>query len=183
MLDQFELNEWLQLLDQHIANCPLAHVEDLYKWVFQAVCGPEHLIQDPSAFLKRLEGELQAREADPSQLLWEELRPDHQLGRLHLAAFKATSLPINTLEDACLASAQQAWGSREELQTVWQQLEAAGIAGHWPSIEAADFKRFGKLIASQGFGAIHHSERFRQNYRPAYRLVSQQALSLLLKQK
>jgi hypothetical protein len=183
MPNQFDLNEWLRLLDQHIARWPLAHVEDLYKWVFQAIRGPEHLIQDRSAFLARLEAEFQATEADRSHVLWEPLRPDHQLGRLHLAAFKATSMPIDALGEACLSSAQQAWGSREELETVWQQLEAKGIGGRWPSIEAANVERFGELIANQGFGAIHHSERFRQHYRPAYRLVSQQALGLLLKQQ
>lgn len=182
MTDQFDLNEWLKLLDQHITNYPLAQVEDLYKWVFQAVCGPEHLIQDSSAFLARLEAELQATEADQSQALWEALRPDQQLGRVHLAAYKAKSLPLDALGRACLASAQEVWGGRTELRALWHELEAAGLQGHWPQLSKAEFQRFGSWIEEQVFGAIHHSERFRQSYRPAYRLVSQQALGRLLQQ-
>lgn len=171
---QFDSSAWLSLLDRQIIVYPLSQVEDLYKCVFQAICGPEHLIQDQQAFLARLEAEYQATQPDASQLLWEPLRPDSQLGRIHLAAYKTSQRPLDALGAACLASAQQSWGTRTELRALWEEVEQAGLALRWPSFQPVDFQRFGSLIRSQGFGAIHHSERYRVNYRPAYRLVSLQ---------
>lgn len=171
---QIELNAWLNQLDQQIASYPLSQVEDLYKALFQAVCGPEHLIRDGQAFLARLAAEYQATQADASQSLWEPLRPDGQLGRVHLAAYKASGRSLDALGEACLASAQQTWGGRTELAALWREVEQAGLAQRWPSLPAAEFRSFASFIEEHDFGAIHHSERYRVSYRPAYRLVSLQ---------
>ncbi|MGC8874124.1 MAG: hypothetical protein ACP5SI_06705, partial [Chloroflexia bacterium] len=77
-----------RLLDAHRGRHPAMGIQDVYKLLYQGVLGPEHLIPDPMRFAAHLREEYAAGHPGPGEVLWEPVRPDGRLGRLHLRAFR-----------------------------------------------------------------------------------------------
>ena len=166
---------WIELLGEHIARFQVVETQDLYKWCYQAVLGPEHLVAAPETFLARLRDEYDHVEAEDG-LLWEALRPDQRLGRLHLRPFKARGGDIDALGNACLQTAAQPWGNHDELQEVWEEITNCCRAGRWPQIDKQTLVQVSHEVIAASFPAVHHSASYRAAYRPAYRLVAHDLL-------
>src|SRR3982751_389691 len=66
------------------------HIEDAYKWLYQATRGGEHAVPDEDSARKWLDGEWQflgnPLKDEPD---WEPLCPGSEIGRLNLRPFKA----------------------------------------------------------------------------------------------
>lgn len=160
------------LLDEHLARYPAAQPDDIYKLLYQGVLGPEHLIASPEEFARRLQAEYEALPPDAAGLLWEPVRPDRSLGRLHLGPFKARHDDLEWLVTACLRTAGRAWGTPAELCLAWATFVALCRAGRWQAFALADVLALHDRLEAQGYPPLHHSAAYRQAYRPAYRLVA-----------
>lgn len=154
--------DWETLIAKHLTRYPAAEPADVYKLLYQGVRGPEHLMASPEVFVVRLQAEYEAVSSGDDVPLWEPVRPDGTLGRLHLRPYRARGGELAPLVAACLEAAAQPWGSALTLAEVWQAA-AANREVAWQTLTA-------QLVA-QGYPPVHHSERYRAAYRPAYRLV------------
>jgi hypothetical protein len=144
---------------------------DVYKLLYQGVLGPEHLIASPDDFAARLRVEYEAVEPDDSEPLWERVRPDGTLRRVNLRPFKAREGDVESLTVACLRTAERRWGTPAELRAAWVGFVELCRAGRWPAFDPAEVLDLSVRLEEQGYPAIHHSARYREVYRPAYRLV------------
>ncbi len=155
--------DWETLITEHLVRYPAAEPVDVYKLLYQGVCGPEHLIAAPGDFAARLQTEYEAVRGVADGPLWEPVRPDGKLGRLHLRPYKARGGELTALLAACLEAAAQPWDTAATLAGLWQAV-AAGRGAAWQTLTAR--------LTAQGYPPVHHSERYRAAYRPAYRLVT-----------
>jgi hypothetical protein len=169
----------VQLIGDHLRRHPAVEVRDVYKLLYQGVLGPEHLIASPEEFAAWLRAEYAALAPETSEPLWESIRPDGRLGRLNLRPFKAAAGDLDWLIAACLRTAEQTWGTLEELRAVWAGFVGLCRARQWEQLPAAEAAAFSAWLEEHGWPAAHHSEGYRQANRPAYRLLAHQALTSL----
>ena len=169
---EIEAEQLVELLKKHLAVRPGMEARDLYKLLFQSVCGPEHLITSPDVFTARLAAEWESLDRAGDDPLWESIRPDGSLLRLNLRPYKNQGGEVEKLAAACLETARRTWGTRAELQQAWEGVFTACKAHPWPGLSLEGIEAFTSWLAANGYPPVHHSEEYRRLYRPAYRLVA-----------
>ena len=160
-----------QLLSTHLARYPAMQLDDIYKLLHQAALGPGHAVDNPVAARKRLDQEIEALgdgSAEPNQDI---ISPDGRLGRVHLRSYLAAGGDADALHRAFVETANSYPASADKLAKFCGCLGDLAAAGGIPFVQEVVLAYFGK-IAQAGYPAIHHSEAFREAYRPAYRVVA-----------
>lgn len=167
-----ELDQVTAMVQDHLTRRPAMGPRDVYKLLYQGVRGPEHLISSPQAFREYLAAEWQALKPGGDDSLREPIRPDGSLLRLNLRPFKAAGGSLEGLTAACLETACRPWGTQDELQQAWTCFVDFCKAGSWPSLTLQELETFTSLLRENNFPPVHHSERYRELYQPAYRLLA-----------
>jgi len=158
-------------LAAHLERYPVAEAVDVYKFLHQRVFGPGHMIPDRAAAERFLVREIESLEAPlPGEPVCERLGGDPPMLRVHLRPFLAASFDEAALLDAFVRSANRIEGDRKTMD------RALGDAARWlrstgKAALADDLDRLRAEQRPQGFPALHHSERFRAGYKPAYRVI------------
>jgi hypothetical protein len=157
----------------HLENHPLAGVEDLYKFLHQAVNGPGHAISSREAAAAWLEREIGGLgpplEGEQS---CEALGGEPPLVRVNLRPFVANGGDPEQLLDAFVAGANREHGSARRMETVLSLAASyAQCAGRGEL--APELKALSAELAESNYPAIHHSEAYVVAYRPAYRVVDE----------
>lgn len=164
-----------QLLGQHLQRYPRMELADIYKLLHQAALGPGHAVDDPAAARARLEAEVAGLGEGPEDLIADPISPDGKLARIHLRPYLAAGYGVEMLVDAFVQTAQVFPSAPDKLVRFCGCLGELTEAGGLP-FPRDEVERYFQSIASQGYPVVHHSERYRAAYRPAYRVV---ALDLL----
>ena len=162
MKTRVENIDWLRLITLHRRRYPRMKGQDVYKLLYQGILGPEHLISDRQRFEDALRHELASLKADSNATLYESIRPDGRLCRVSLQVWLARGQNIEELADACVKAAAQNWGTKEELISVWQS---------FLQIMYRKDSAFTRWLEENDYPPVHHSETYRVEYKPAYRLV------------
>jgi hypothetical protein len=161
----------LTLIDDHLARRPKMELRDVYKLLYQGVMGPEHLISSSEIFTARLQMEWDSLLPGPEESLFEIVRPDGSLKRLNLRPYRACGGKVEDLASACLRTAQRPWGKVAEVQSAWAifTLICPQRYVHFVQFEVEAMTDW---LDSKNYPALHHSDAYRQNYHPAYRLFA-----------
>ena len=164
------MNPLAPLLEQHAKNHPELELQDAIKFLYQSCMGPGHLGLEPQAVLERLETEWADVEgnadASPIELL------GNGLCRLSLAACKGQGLEPSTLAALFLHTAQIVTPDRQGLDDSLKLLYNLPFSRKEVDRALEDYRR-------AGMPAVHHSDRYRRAYAPAYRVVEQDLARLL----
>ncbi len=160
----------LALIDSHLALYPLMRAQDVYKLLYQGLLGPEHLVANAQAFRTRLLAEYESVVPDAHEPLYEHVRPDGRLLRAKLRPIKAQGGNPDLLLAACLQATAMAWETPGALRAAWGAVTAAHLSDRWPEIE--HLTPFSAWLAAHDYPPVHHSGRYREAYRPSYRLVA-----------
>ena len=155
------------VLCDHLARRPQMQLQDVYKLLYQAVRGPEHLIASADDFRMRLAKEWDAVPAESDEPLLEAIRADGRLARANLRPLKARGAALGALAAACLEAAALPWGTASELRQAWATFAGLGLPA-FPAEQVQDYTRW---LAAHSYPTVHHSERYRELYQPAYRLI------------
>ncbi len=169
----------LPLLEQHLSWYPLMELRDFYKLIYQGVMGSEHLLTSAESYTQYLQAEFRLIQPDASQRLLEPIRRDEALFRLNLAPYKVRQLELDRLTAYFLETAQIVYGTKSELRAVWTAFVELCLHGHICNFEANVILRFSKRVEEADYPAMHHSEIYRQAYKPAYRLLAGKYISAL----
>lgn len=164
------MNPLAPLLEQHAKNHPELELQDAIKFLYQSCMGPGHLVLDPQAVLGRLDAEWANVEGDADAPLTEPL--GNGLCRLSLAACKGQGLEPSTLAALFLHTAQTVTPDRQGLEDSLNLLYNL-------SFPREDVDRALEDYRKAGMPAVHHSDRYRRAYAPAYRVVEQDLARLL----
>jgi len=160
-----------ELLSAHLGRYPALQLEDIYKLLHQAALGPGHAMDNPVAARKRLDEELAALGEGPGELLQDVISPDGRLARIHLRPYLAAGGDAVALHRAFVETASSYPASPDRLAKFCGCLGDLAAAGGIP-FARADVLAYFEEIARAGYPPVHHSETFRNAYRPAYRVVA-----------
>ncbi len=149
---------------------------DVYKLLYQGVMGAEHLLTSPKDFVQRLVSEFNHAAPDPAGRLLEPVRTDQSLMRLNLRVYKSQHQQVDALVPSFLESARFSLGSLAELQAAWLGFIQSCQQGSIINFDLANIQRFTRWLEKTGYQPLHHSDAYRQQYQPAYRLISASSL-------
>ena len=159
----------------HVARYPNMQPQDAVKLLYQHQFGPGHMVSDPLTALQRLCDEWEQTPSDPSAPLLEDI--GNGLVRVMLAAWNAEEYPAAVLNSDFVRSAQAHTGSRESFSDQLSALRELTSQGLLPfSLEALD--RYLAQYTAAGCPAVSHSDEYRTSYRPAYRVIRRDCLSV-----
>ena len=153
-------------LRAHCARYPELALQDVFKALYQSAFGCEHLIADPSAAADYIRAEA-ARSGDRISELVELLSGDYC--RVHLGILQ-DGLNAETFARLFALSARHEECGREKLEAMLTALQTMADAGELP-FSAQETAEAVERWRKDGFPPLHHSEIFRQNYAPAYRIL------------
>jgi len=161
-----------KLLTQHISWYPLMEPRDIYKLLYQGVMGSEHLRTSTVEYIWNLRSEFERLQPDRNQRLLEPVRPDQALFRLNLRVFKNRQMKIDLLFSSLIETTRVMIGNREEMEAVWAAFTQWCLHGQVDRFEIKKIYQLSLWLFKSGFPAVHHSEIYRREYQPAYRLIS-----------
>lgn len=164
------------------AAYPNMQIQDAYKWLYQATLGGEHAAMDAERSRSRLNEEWNLLgDASFDEELWEPLRKDISIGRLHLRPFKQLKGSIDSLNEAFLTSSREHVSEHKSFVSVWCELGNKLSSSPTVGLTHSVWIDFHVEIKEVNFPAISHSESYRTAYRPAYRILTNSVAEKLLK--
>ena len=164
------------ILVDHARRYPAWELDDLYKLIHQAAMGSEHALADEARAREWLNRELATLGPSPAEPLIDPISPDGRIVRVHLRPFRRLRLPPENLLQAFLETAQQVAPSNErfsELAAAASQASQQGLL----AFTAAQVDAYMAQRQDSGHPPVHHSPRYVQLYRPAYRVVARDLLT------
>lgn len=159
-----------EVILEHYDRYPAMEPQDLYKFLYQAAMGNEHLMNDTVSIRQYLAREMSSVAASTSEPLIERLTPDSSLVRLNLRPFKANGGDQRILIEAMLRTAANFKKDPRLLHSFWVVAEALATEGAIPHT-ADSLRAYFKKMETKGFPVVHHSAAFEKAYHPAYRLL------------
>ncbi len=176
------------LINTHVQRYPEIDILDVYKLLHQAVFGPGHALttrksqQGAREWIERECEILKLHAGDP---LVEQIHPDGAIVRVHLRPYLTAKGKLDKLADALIESSRIIAGDEQTMSAWWALFEALVNAGG-PLGQRFDPRLVtleGKARANEHWPASHHSPRFVDAYRPAYRVLAYPVADQLLRQQ
>ena len=160
------MEELKDILIAHAARYPLMQPVDAVKLIYQNEFGGGHLIKDEAACLNYLRREYESVEKDSTMPLYEDI--GNGIVRVNLAAVKPEDL--DQLGRDFIRSAAEHTGTRERFLQKLDVLRQLTAAGHF-SFGMIEMEYYLSEYIKSGCPMVSHSEQYRQNYTPAYRVI------------
>jgi hypothetical protein len=165
----------------HVDRYPRLDAADLYKLAHEGAAGPGHAIQSLEGARAWLDREW-ATIGDPlpAEPQLEPLPGAAGAVRVNLRPWKRLGGTQSDVLAAFVDAARRVTMDPEELA---RRLDASGAclrelgeAGLLP-VSALEIQRYFERLRQEGYPAVHHTERYRDAYAPAYRVVLEGALA------
>jgi len=156
----------------HQQRYPRMQIQDLVKLVYQNEFAGGHMIADAESSLQRLRAESQALADDCGSQKSDEVFVGigNCLCRLQLAAIEGTGIRLTTVNQFFVNTARSRRGDLAGFEQKLGVLRACCQAGSLPH-SPADLDAFVLTYRAQGYPTISHSAVYRDQYKPAYRVV------------
>ena len=172
-----------EIATANIARYPLSEMDDLYKLCHQAALGSEHALKNLQAARSWLNQELDEIASAPSgsfdEPLVEVISPRNQIVRVNLRPFLRAGGDPDNLFQAFVNTASRQWGNTALLQRYWKSIIELAGQGEIP-FQPGHLSEYIVKMAACGFPATHHSQTYRQAYRPSYRVIAAEFLQAAL---
>jgi len=140
---------------------------DLYKLVYQAAMGGEHLLAHSNAresFFKEVE-QLEPLDGE----LFEKIHPENTIRRVNLKVAKAQHIDSLKIWAAVHKSAYQYVPSSRKIKRWWKAVREFCVENQLlDDVNCSLSNEFNKF---DGLTSCHHSRIYREKYSPSYRLV------------
>ena len=154
-------------LIEHFKRYPKHGPEDVFKYIFQSSFGCEHMLSREGKILEYIKQEYETlSKTEPSCV--EQL--DGEYSRVHLSCLNDGLTPETLSKLFCLSAKKEPDGMLQ----LERKLEVAGEAVK-DGLLSFDSEIFHKKLdewKSAGYPAVHHSDVFRSEYKPSYRVIS-----------
>jgi len=160
-----EQSDFQKVVHEQLQRHPAMQIQDLYKLVYQATMGNEHLMTDSAAVHDYLIQELASIQAAAAEPLLEEISPDDEVVRINLRPFKARQGDQRILFQAMMQTARTFQKSQDRLERHLRELEPTAY------FDAAAMQAYFREMRDKGCPAAHHSAVYAERYKPAYRVL------------
>jgi len=172
--------EVLNLLAGHFNRYPKMGAQDVYALIYQGAMGAAYFNAGDEIFEEQLLDEFAAVQPNEGIPVWETIRPDGELVRLHLAALKARGGDPHKLSTLCIWTATVFKGDKQDLKDGWETFErliAEKRMGKYSGDAVAALTRW---LKANNYPPARHTNPFREAYDPHYRLLKREFLQFLL---
>ena len=164
-----------QAILNQLRRYPDMEIQDLLKFLHQSTFGCGHMIESPAAAANYLRQEMQ--ECPP--LLYSPIEElDGDFCRVHVDYLRNLKISPDTFANLFAVSAALPCGTYADLEEKLDVAEKMAEAGEIP-FPACAFSDAINVWRNAGYPAQHHSERFHQEYFPAYRVLANQHIAWL----
>lgn len=174
-----EQSQWGSFLLEQAKRHPSMEPQDVYKLMYQAAFGAEHLLADKEAAYRYLQTEFEELPANgiSEAPLYEPIGDG--ICRVNLQAWKRKALPVSWLfrmfEHSVMAASDTGAEDFFLYRRIAREKVEEGIFG----FSLQEFDVFGEEYEKQGLHPVHHSETYRKAEYPAYRLICSRQIRLL----
>lgn len=154
---------------------PQMKVQDLYKLLYQAAMGPGHAVKNEGIVTKWLDDEITFMEHYEDKDIIEVLNGASGLVKVNLRPYLSKGGSKDKLLEAFIRTANDFVPDKEKLHDylrVAELLAENGMIG----FDFKELKEFFFNAEKDGYPAIHHSEIYRSEYKPAYRVLQKRFL-------
>ena len=165
------MEELRAILIAHAKRYPLMQPRDAVKLIYQNEFGGGHLIRDEEACLNYLHREYASAEKNPTAALYEDI--GNGIVRVNLAAVKPENL--EKLGKVFIDSAAKHKGTLDSFLNKLEVLRTLTEEG----IFTFDSNALGAYLSeykAAGYPAVSHSLKYREAYKPSYRIISKEYL-------
>lgn len=167
-------NRTRELLIAHYQSYPELEIYDVFKFIFHSAMGCEHFVSDYNAAVDYIKREYSTIQS-PSPTLVDRL--DGEYSRVHLSYLNC-GLSAETLAKLFCKSAKITKNGKAEINDKLKVARELTLDGSLPfSIDELD--KAATAWTNKSLCAIHHSEKFRGHYKPAYRVVANEYVKFL----
>ncbi len=142
--------------------------------------GAVYLSADAGGFEERLIKEFEEAKTDEKKPLWETIRPDGELVRVHISALKARGGQPQAFSTLCLWTASIFEGDRVDLMDGWDTFQHLCRDNRLRKFPEKEISEFTKWAQKNKYPSARHSAAFRDAYDPHYRLVRREFLNILM---
>lgn len=161
-----------ELLTEHFYKYPKAEIQDIFKFIHQSSFGCEHMISSLDKAVEYLDCEYKKgiSEADTEAL-------DGEYSRVPLS-YLNKGLSAETFGKLFFLSAKSEEKGSEALTQKINIARELIDDGVFP-FDKTEFENAVEEWSKKDFCALHHSEKFREEYKPAYRVISNRFIPCL----
>lgn len=165
--------DFLTTITDHAGMYPLMRPRDAVKLAYQSVFGPEHMISEPDAAMKRLSDEY-------ASVCHENSFHTENLGRFSRVYIDCplTDKKLSLIGRMFIDSAASPKGDEAELAEKLDIIADLAKNGSLP-FGYDEFSAFRAEYEKDGPKAVSHSDIYRNEYHPAYRLVDSKYIRLI----
>ena len=160
------MEELRAILIAHAKRYPLMQPTDAVKLIYQNEFGGGHLIRDEQACLNYLRREYVSVAKDPTVPLYEDI--GNGIVRVNLAAVKPEDL--EQLGKDFIRSAAEHTGTMDSFLRKLDVLRKLTVEGIF-SFDSQELENYLFKYRNQSYPVVSHSEAYREEYRPAYRII------------
>lgn len=160
-------------LYEHFLNYPKLEIQDVFKYIYQSAFGCEHMVSSEKEVKERIVTEYNdgVKDNTPFTAL------DGKYSRVHLS-YLDRGLSPDTLAKLFTASAKKEEQGSQRLLAMLCEVKEIAAQGLLP-FDIAEFEAAEQAWADKGYAPVHHSQSFRDNYKPAYRVISNRFIPFL----
>lgn len=168
-------DELKQIIYEHIKKYPKQELQDILKMLFQNEFGPKHIANNEIECFKSLSKEFQTVQYNKDEELFEDI--GYNALRLNLKAIpKDTNL--NYINKIIVKSADDFCGTNEKLVIKFGLLVVMAENNEIP-FDIQRVRDETNAFAKNGFKPISHSDIYKENYSPSYRVISKKYRTLV----
>ena len=166
-----------KLVNDHLKMRPAMEVVDVYKLLFQGVYGVGHILTgDAKSYLFDEAVKIKVQD-HPEETLVESVSPDGEIIRVNLRPFLRKKLSLTILFEAMMRSTVD--GDAKLFLERWKAYVNLVETGELPfsklEVEELDMK-----INPNHIQPMHHSQKYRNEYYPSYRVVKRSEFNNLV---
>jgi len=158
------------ILLSEVGRHPLMEINDLYKFIHQAAFGSEHAVRDTAFVRKWMENEVKELDYSYIDSLMDILSPNGQMVRINLRPWLLKGYDTEILLAAFIHTANSQITSGENFREYWDCARQM-VKNNTFRFSLSEFNEFYKQREKEGFPAIHHSAKYEELYKPAYRVI------------
>ena len=162
-----------QILRTHAGKYPLMEPVDAVKLIYQNVFGGGHLVRDPAACRCALQHEYAQTPQLPDAPLLEKI--GNGLARVMLNALDAGGYAPEQLGYDFVRSSREHRGTLKGFLLKLDVLRKVTASGAF-SFTTEELEAYLETYKDAGYPMVSHSQRYRDAYKPAYRIVQLRSL-------
>ena len=158
------------LTSQHIARYPNLELIDLYKLLHQSALGASHASAADEILEKEFNLEWDNLTGVHVEPAIDPISPDGKIARIHLRSYLNQDYSKDDLLMAFIRTANAQNGSQEKLKKFCNCLRDLSKAKQLP-FNPEDTEAFLNDVENKDYPTLRHSNIFKKEYEPSYRIV------------